>query len=45
VDSREFILQQKPSYSRRFFSRVETREGVWVYWVVKDARRNHESGI
>jgi PilZ domain len=31
----EFTLQQKPSYSRRFFSRVETREGVWVYWRCK----------
>jgi hypothetical protein len=29
------ILQQKPSHSRRFFSRVETREGVWVYWRCK----------
>ncbi len=26
----EYNLQQKPSYPRRFFSRVETRVDVWV---------------
>ena len=31
----EFNLQQKPSYPRRFFSRVETRVDVWVYWCFK----------
>jgi PilZ domain len=29
------IMQQNPSYSRRFFSRAKTREGVWVYWRCK----------
>jgi len=24
--------KQKPAYPRRFFSRVETRVDVWVYW-------------
>lgn len=28
--------QQKPLYSRRFFSRVEPPEGVWVYWHSKE---------
>ena len=28
----EFNLQQKPSYPRRFFSRVATRVDVWVNW-------------
>jgi len=28
----ELKLQQKPSYPRRFYSRVETRVDVWVYW-------------
>ena len=28
----ESNLQQKPSYPRRFFSRVETRVDVWVNW-------------
>src|SRR5260370_35589738 len=28
----EFNLQQKPSYPRRFFSRVETQVDVWVSW-------------
>jgi hypothetical protein len=32
----EFSLQQKPSYPRRFFSRVETRVDVWVYWSFKE---------
>jgi hypothetical protein len=27
-----FNLQQKPSYPRRFYSRVETRVDVWVNW-------------
>ena len=27
---------QKPSYPRRFFSRVETRVDVWVYWCFKE---------
>jgi hypothetical protein len=31
-DVGEFNLQQKPSYPRRFFSRVETRVDVWVSW-------------
>jgi hypothetical protein len=31
-DVGEFKLQQKPSYPRRFFSRVETRLDVWVSW-------------
>jgi hypothetical protein len=31
----EFNLQQKPSYPRRFYSRVETRVDVWVYWGLK----------
>jgi PilZ domain len=31
----EFNLQQKPSYPRRFFSRVETRVDVWVSWNFK----------
>jgi PilZ domain len=31
----EFNLQQKPSYPRRFFSRVETRVDVWVCWNFK----------
>src|SRR5258706_2055 len=31
----EFNLQQKPSYPRRFFSRVETRVDVWVYLCFK----------
>jgi hypothetical protein len=31
-DVGEFKLQQKPSYPRRFFSRVETRVDVWVSW-------------
>jgi hypothetical protein len=31
----EFNLQQKPSYPRRFYSRVETRVDVWVYWSFK----------
>jgi len=31
----ESISQQKPLYSRRFFSRVEQPEGVWVYWHCK----------
>ena len=31
----EFNLQQKPSYPRRFFSRVETRVDVWVNWRFK----------
>lgn len=29
-------MQQKPSYPRRFFSRVATRESVWVYLCFKD---------
>jgi hypothetical protein len=32
----ELNLQQKPSYPRRFFSRVETRESVWVYLCLKE---------
>jgi hypothetical protein len=28
----DFNLQRKPSYPRRFFSRVETRVDVWVHW-------------
>jgi c-di-GMP-binding flagellar brake protein YcgR len=28
----EFNLPPKPSYPRRFFSRVETRVDVWVSW-------------
>src|SRR5712671_517106 len=28
----ESNVQQKPSYPRRFFSRVETRVDVWVHW-------------
>jgi ATP dependent DNA ligase domain/PilZ domain len=31
----ELKLQQKPSYPRRFYSRVETRVDVWVYWGLK----------
>ena len=31
----ESNLQQKPSYPRRFFSRVETRVDVWVNWRFK----------
>src|SRR5258705_10496882 len=31
----EFNLQQKLSYPRRFFSRVETRVDVWVCWNFK----------
>ncbi len=31
----ESISPQKPLYSRRFFSRVEQPEGVWVYWHCK----------
>jgi PilZ domain len=31
-DVGEFNLHHKPSYPRRFFSRVETRVDVWVYW-------------
>jgi hypothetical protein len=26
------MLKQPVSYSRRFTSRIETPEGVWVYW-------------
>ena len=29
------VRMQKPSYPRRFFSRVETRVDVWVYWCLK----------
>src|SRR6266404_6819790 len=31
----EFNLQQKPSYPRRFFSRVKARVDVWVHWCFK----------
>ena len=40
--------QQKPLYSRRFFSRVEPPEGVWVYWHCKgreDTSRVRDLGL
>jgi hypothetical protein len=40
--------QQKPLYSRRFLSRVEPSEGVWVYWHSKgreDTSRVRDLGL
>jgi hypothetical protein len=44
----ESVSQQKPLYSRRFFSRVEQPEGVWVYWHCKgreDTSRVRDLGL